>query len=194
MTALVLQPAGMVPSQAMAFGTLDGPATQVDASNPLPVSGAPVGITASASFTPVAGVYSANDIISVAQEFVFTFADGRAIPSGSLIRILDVIIKIDQTALQASEGAYALQCYSATPPSGQLDNAAWSLASADLSVYRDVINIGTPVDLGAACYLKTRVDAEIKLTGTSLFGELQTLAGFTLNAAARQILLYGIVL
>lgn len=172
------------------------PALLVDSSgNPLNRVGSPAGITASASFTPAAAPYVANDIMDTAKEFAFTFADGTAIPSGSLIRILTAIIKIDVAALQANEAAYTLQCYSATPPSAQADNAAWTLASADLTAYRGAISLGTPVDLGAALYVKSpNIDLDIKLTGTSLFAELQTLASFTPTAVARQILLYGIVL
>lgn len=153
------------------------------------------GITATASFTPTATAYSALDIMDVAKEFAFTYADGTAIPAGSLIRILTVIMKIDATALQTSEAAYALQCYNVTPPSAQADNAAWTLASADLTAHRGSISLGTPVDLGAALYIKTPlVDIDIKLTTSSLWGELQTVAGFTPTAVARQVLLYGIVL
>jgi hypothetical protein len=153
------------------------------------------GITASASFTPTATAYAANDIISVAQEFAFTYSDGTAIPVGSLIRILTAIIKIDATALQSNEASYALQCYSVTPPSALADNAAWTLASGDLTSYRGSIALGTPVDLGSALYVKSpNIDLDIKLSGTSMFGQLQTIAGFTPTAVARQVLLYGIVL
>lgn len=153
------------------------------------------GITASANFTPAAGPYSANDIMDVAKEFAFTYADGSAVRPGALIRILTTIIKIDATALQASEAAYALQCYSVTPPSAQADNAAWALASADLTAYRGTISLGTPVDLGAALYVKSpNIDLDIKLAGSSLWGQLQTLAGFTPSAVARQVLLYGVEL
>jgi hypothetical protein len=159
------------------------------------VSSGSSGITSSASFIPAAAAYSAGDIISVAQEFAFTYADGTPIRSGALIRILTTIIKIDVTALQASEAAYSLALYSVTPPSAQADNAAWTLASADLSSYRGSISLGTPVDLGAALYVKTpNVDIDVKLTGTSLFGELLTVAGFTATAVARQVLLYGVEL
>lgn len=153
------------------------------------------GITATASFTPAAAAYSAADIMDVAKEFAFTYSNGAAIPSGSLIRVLTTILKIDATALQASEGAYTLQCYGVTPPSTQADNDAWTLASGDLPSYKGSISIGTPVDLGAALYVKSAgVDLDIKLTGTSLFAELQTVAGFTATAVARQVSLYGIVL
>jgi hypothetical protein len=154
------------------------------------------GITASASFTPAAAAYSANDIMDVAKEFAFTDAvTGAAIPAGSLIRILTVIMKIDATALQASEAAYALQAFNVTPPSALADNAAWTLASADLSAYRGSLSLGTPVDLGAALYVKTpNIDIDIKLTTSSLWGQLQTIAGFTPTAVARQVFLYGVVL
>lgn len=153
------------------------------------------GITATNSFTPAAAAYSANDVISTAKEFAFTFANGDAVPSGSLIRILSSVMKIDVTALQASEAAYTLQMYGVTPPSAHADNDAWTLASGDLTAYKGSISLGTPVDLGAALYVKSGLlDTDVKLTGTSLFCELQTLAGFTATAVARQISIYGIVL
>lgn len=153
------------------------------------------GIAASANFMPAAAAYGAGDIIDVAKEFAFTDRNGVAVPSGSLIRILTTIIKIDETAIISGETSYSLPLYSVTPPSAQADNDAWTLASADLSAYRGTISLGTPVDLGAACYIKTPVvDIDVKLTGTSLFGRLATTGAFTAAAVARQILLYGIVL
>lgn len=153
------------------------------------------GVTASASFTPAAAAYLAGDLISIAQEFAFTDRLGNPVPSGSLIRILTTIIKIDATAVISGETSYSLPLYSVTPPSAQADNAAWTLASADLSAYRGTISLGTPIDLGAALYVKTPlVDIDVKLTGTGLFGELITAGGFTATAVARQVLLYGIVL
>lgn len=177
-------------------------AVAVGPGNPLPIGGC--GITASASFTPAAAAYSAGDIMGTtpAMEFAFTLANGFAVPTGSLIRILTTIMKIDQTAIISGETSYTLQAYSVTPPSAQADNAAWTLASADLSAYRGPLALGTPLDLGAACYIKSQVidpvtnlaGIDIKLTGTSLFAELVTVGGFTATAVARQVLLYGIVL
>lgn len=176
--------------------------TQIPASvaTPLPVTdlnaARRAGISASASFTPAAAAYSGLDIMDVAKQFAFTFANGDAVPAGSLIRITSVILKIDATALQASEGGYVLQCYSVTPPSAQADNAAWTLASADLPSYRGAIDLGTPVDLGAALFIRTQLTApvEIKLTTTGLYAELQTTPGFTATAVARQVILQGVVL
>lgn len=154
------------------------------------------GISASASFTPVAEAYSAADTISTAQEFLFTHTrNGLVVPAGSMIRILTSSIKIDATAVISGETSYTLHLYTVTPPSAQANNAAWTLASADLPYYAGSIALGTPVDLGAALYVKTGgINLDIALAGTSLFGSLVTVGGFTATAVARQIRLHGIVL
>lgn len=155
----------------------------------------PAGCYATVSFTPTASAYSANDIMGASGEFAFTFADGTAIPAGSVVRILDSLLRIDATALQASEAGYQLQTYSATQPSAQADNDAWTLASGDLTTYRGAMAIGTPVDLGGALFVRTPYqDFDVRLTTSSLWARLQTLAGFTATAVARQVTLYGIVL
>ena len=160
-----------------------------------PVTVSPIGCVASASFTPAASAYGAGDIFDVSKEFAFTYANGNAIPAGSLIRILDTILKIDATAVQASEAAYTLQAYSATQPSGQADNDAWTLASGDLSAYSGSISLGTPADLGGALYIKqSNIDVDIKLSTSSLWGRLITVAGFTPTAVARQVFLRAVVL
>lgn len=157
------------------------------------------GIYATASFTPAAAAYAAGDIMSTAKEFKFKYADDSPVAPGSLIRIYSTILRIDTTALQASEAAYTLPLYNITPPSAQADNAAWALASADLPYYEGKLALGTPVDEGAALYVKTQLTAnqDMRLTlatGTSLFGELITVAGFTATAVARQVTLIGVVL
>lgn len=174
------------------IGTSDGSA--VDETNPLSVRGIN-GIYASASFTPAASAYGAGDIQDVAKELAFTFYDGSPIPSGSLIRILTAIMKIDVTSVPSGQTSYTLQTYGVTPPSAQADNDAWTLASGDLTAYKGAISLGTPVDLGSACYVKSQyIDFDIRLTGTSLFGELVTAGAHTAAAVARQVSLYGIIL
>ena len=153
------------------------------------------GIIASASFTPAAAAYSAGDIQSVAQAFAFTFADGTAIPAGSLIRILTSVLKIDVTSVPSGMTSFNLQLYSATPPSAQADNDAWTLASADLSVYSGALGLGAPVDLGASLYVRQQyLDTDIKLTTASLFGQLVTVGAYTAAATAIQVSLRGIIL
>lgn len=188
-----------VPNTDGGSGTAGSPAGGVSSvqgvSGGTPVNTSSVGITAAANFTPAGAAYSAGDIMDVAKELIWTYADGTTVRSGSLIRVLTTIMKIDETAIISGETSYTLQLYSVTPPSAQADNAAWTLASADLTAYRGSIGLGIPVDLGAAAYVKSQyVDMDVKLTGTSLFGELVTVGGFTATAIARQVLLYGMVL
>lgn len=155
-------------------------------------------VVATASFTPAASAYSAGDVVSVAKEFIFKYANGVLVPAGAVIRILSAVTKIDQASVIASETSYTLQLYSVTPPSAQADNAAWTLASADLPSYRGSLDLGTPVDLGAACYVKKQYtdlqDFNLASGKTSLFGELITVGGPTFTAVAREIILYGVIL
>lgn len=156
------------------------------------------GCYANVSFTPAAAAYSAADILSVAQEMAFTDRNGISVPKGSIIRVLSTVVKIDQTAVISGETSYTLQMYSGTPPSAQADNAAWTLASADLPSYRGSIALGTPVDLGAACYVKTQLtdvqDIHLGTDLSSIYAELITVGAATFTAVARQVFLYGIVL
>lgn len=154
------------------------------------------GVTATASFTPAAAAYSGADVISTAKEFAFTFANGAVVPAGSLIRIVTSIIRIDQTAVISGETSYSLALYNVTPPSAQADNAAWTLASADLAAFLGTLALGTPADLGAACYVKTQFtdQQDFKLITSSLYGALITAGGFTATAVARSITLKGYVI
>jgi len=150
------------------------------------------GFYGTATFTPSASAYGAADIYDVAKEMSLYQANGELIPSGSLIKITHSLLKIDATALVASEGAYTLYAYSVTPPSAQADNAAWTLASADLPSYLGAIAIGTPVDLGAALFVRTNfTDVIMRLAGTSFFLELVQAAAITPAAVARQVTLIG---
>ncbi|CAB4144794.1 hypothetical protein UFOVP469_54 [uncultured Caudovirales phage] len=158
------------------------------------VSGS-AGFTASASFTPAATAYGAADVMSVAQAFAFLDAAGNAIPSASLICITAAITKIDVTAVPSGQTSYTLYCYSVTPPSAQADNAAWTLASADLPSYLGSIALGTPADLGAALYIRASApNLYAQLAGTSLFGVLVTDGAHTAAAVARQIRLHCTVI
>ncbi len=159
------------------------------------VPDAPSGVSASASFIPAAGGYGAGDLMSVAQALAFTFADGSAIPAASFLRILTASTKIDVTSVPSGQTSYTLHCYSVTPPSAQADNDAWTLASGDLASYLGSIALGTPVDLGAALYVRAQdINFDIRLAGTSIYGVLVTAGAHTAAAVARQVRLHGVVL
>ncbi|QOG20448.1 hypothetical protein [Bradyrhizobium sp. SEMIA] len=150
-------------------------------------------VKASGSFTPAAASYTAGNIISVAQEFVFTDAKGRTVPPGSLIRLMSSVMKVAASALISGEGAYTAHAYSVTPPSARADNTAWARASGDLSAYRGSIALGTPVAAGGTCYVKTQFSdvQDFEVIGNSLFLELVNAGTFVAAAVARQVFLYG---
>jgi hypothetical protein len=163
-----------------------------------PVECTPVGVVASASWTPAGAAYGAADTVSVAQALSWTFThSGVAVPAGSTIRILTSELKIDATAVIASETSYTLHLYSRTPPSAQANNAAWSLASTDLPYYLGSLALGTVVDLGAAVYVKTGghdLDIALETNVTSIYGSLVGVGAVTLAAVARQVTLRGMLI
>ncbi len=192
---------GTIASQSGTDLTLVGGRNASGLATPLAISDAgalssgPAGFTASASFTPTAAAYGAGDLMDVAKQFSFTDANGAAIPSASLIRILTAVTKIDVTAVPSGQTSYTLHCYSVTPPSAQADNDAWTLASGDLASYLGSIALGTPADLGAALYIKAQyIDFDMRLAGTSIYGVLVTAGAHTAAAVARQVRLHGVVL
>lgn len=156
----------------------------------------PVGVYATATFTPAAAAYGAGDIMSVAKEFVWTYANGLPVPAGSLIRVLSSITKIDVTSVPSGQTSYTLRNYSRTPPSAQADNDAWTLASADLPYTRGAISLGTPVDEGAALYVESLdINKQIQLeaSSSSSWGELVTDGAHTAAAVARTVTLMGML-
>ena len=182
--------------QAVAPFAWNGSAWVAQSGGASGTTAAPNGVTCAANFTPAAAAYGAGDVMSVAQTMAWTnAASGLAVPSGSVIRILTAVVKIDVTAVPSGQTSYTLAMYSVTPPSAQADNDVWTLASADLPSYLGSISLGTPVDLGAACYVKQQyVDFDIGLAGTSIFGELVTVGAHTATAVTRGVRLFGVVL
>lgn len=146
-------------------------------------------VAASATFTPTAVAYSAGDIYESAKTFSFPSFGPRA------IMIRQSILRIDHTALVASEAGYTLHFYSVTPPSALADNGAWDLPSGDRASYLGKIALGTPVDLGSTLWIETTQAKPIIIPSTSttgiIYAYLVTDAGITPTAAARTVTLFG---
>lgn len=174
--------------------------TQANASHPTPreigdasiaalaaaIAVAAGGYSSTAVFTPAAAAYAAGDIMQGAREFTNL---GRA--TGGEVVITGAILRVDTTALQASEASYTLHLYSVTPPSALADNAAWDLPSGDRVSYLGSITLGTPVDVGSTLRIETNgINKQITVpSGGSVFGYLVTAAGFTATAVARNVTL-----
>lgn len=147
--------------------------------------------TATATFTPTAAAYSANDVMDVAKELTVV---GPIL--GGEVMITSASLQVATTALQSGEASYDLQLYSVTPPSAHADNDAWDLPSGDRTAHLSTISLGTPVDLGSTLKIETDgINKQITVpAGGSLFAELVTVGGFTATAVARKVVLHGIKL
>lgn len=140
----------------------------------------------SATFTPAAAAYGAGDIMEGAKVFTNLGPQG-----GGVIKIIGASLRVDASALQASEAAYTLHLYNVTPPSALADNAAWDLPSGDRASYLGKIALGTPVDLGSTLWVETHTfNKRIKCLSANIYAYLATDAGFTPTAAARVVTLY----
>jgi hypothetical protein len=139
-----------------------------------------------ATFTPAAAAYLANDVMEGAKEFV------NAGQPGSVIRIRSADLLISHTALVASEANYRLALYNVTPPSALADNAAWDIPSGDRDALVALFSLGTPVDVGSSLFIQAaNLNIDVKLDiGSSLFGYLITDAGITPTAAARRVRMF----
>lgn len=128
--------------------------------------------------------YAANDVIGAATGSTAAIEFASIGPNAGHIRLSSVALRIDATALIASEAGYTLHFYSVTPPSALGDNAAFDLPSGDRASYLGKIALGTPVDLGSTLWIETHnINKQLTLAGTSLFAYLVTDAGYTPTSA-----------
>lgn len=120
---------------------------------------------------------------STAGSAILTFSNAG--PNGDHIKITDVNLRADVAAVWASSGAFRLHLYSSSP-TAIVDNAAFDLPSGDRSKYLGFVDIVAPVDVGATLYSQNKeVNKVVKLAlgSTSIYGVLQTIAGFTPGAS-----------
>jgi hypothetical protein len=152
---------------------------------------ASVGYTATATFTPAAAAYSANDVMDVAKTFASIGPAG-----GGEVLITTARLQIATTAVQSGETSYDLHFYSATPPSAHADNDAWDEPSGDRTTYLGKISLGTPVDIGSTLEIKTNgINEQITVpSGGTLYAELVTVGAFTATAVARKVTIHAVAI
>ncbi len=156
--------------------------------NPVEVIGS--GRVASATFTPAAAAYSANDIMATAKEFV-----GFGPSQGGEVMITSSELQVAHTAVISGETSYRLYLYNVTPPSAAADNDAFDLPAGDRASSLGYVDLGTPVDLGSTLYVQTDgINKQVTVAaGGSVFGYLVTVGAFTATAAARKVTLHTVL-
>ncbi len=136
-----------------------------------------------ATFTPAAAAYSANDIIEGAKTFS---AFGPV--QGGIVRVVSSNLLVAHTAVISGETSYRLYLYGITPPSAPADNAAFDLPAGDRASFLAYIDLGTPVDLGSTLWVQISQDVDIVVpAGGTVYGLLVTNGAFTATAAARTV-------
>lgn len=121
--------------------------------------------------------YTALDVVGGALTFT------NMAPWAGEILITSVSLECDIAAVPAGMVNMRLYLYNVTPPSALADNAAWDLPAGDRASFLGYVDLGTPVDLGSTLYVKAdNLNAQITTAGTSIFGYLVTIGGFTPNA------------
>ena len=148
--------------------------------------------SSTATFTPAAAAYGANDVMSVAKEFA-----GLGSQIGGSISITSATLEVDHTAVIAGETSYRLYLYNVTPPSAHADNDAWDLPSGDRAAFLGYVDLGTPVDIGSTLWVEThginkQINVASSVNGGSVWGELVTVGAFTATAAARKVTLHAV--
>lgn len=118
--------------------------------------------------------YNALDNVIGAVEFL---AFGSA---GVAYLIQTISMRLDISAVPSGMSSFRLHLYNVTPPSAPVDNAAFDLPSGDRASYLGYIDIPAPTDLGSTCFAQDlNVGKIITLSGTSVFGVLQTIGAYT---------------
>lgn len=140
-------------------------------------------ITRPANTTP----YTAGDVVGATAAAIElpNFA-----PAHSLLILVGVTLEIDVTAIPSGMTTFRAHFYSATPPSALADNAAWDLATADRTVYRDYVDLEYIVDHGNTLFTRSgQVAVPVRMgASTSLFMYLVTNGAFTPTSAAVKVL------
>jgi hypothetical protein len=83
--------------------------------------------------------------------------------------------------------AFRLHLFTATPTSALADNDAFDLPAGDRALYLGFIDLPVPVDMGSTLFSQPspQLPKKLKMGATSsLFGYLQTIAGYTPTSAA----------
>ncbi len=139
---------------------LSGSNTRVTASDTILMGGAGV------------GAHTALDVVSTEAGEILEFSTGLSAGSSGII--LSSLVTLNQNAVFSGGAGYTLHLYNAAP-TAIADNAAYTLAAADLAKYIGNIAITPLVDFGDSCAahdIGHNVDFKLAVADTKLYGIL----------------------
>jgi hypothetical protein len=140
------------------------------------LSGNTITITRPANTT----AYTALDVIGDTNGSAILEFKNIKSPGGGEIAITSIELEVDVAAVPAGMAGFNVRLYNASP-TAIADNAAWDIPSGDRGKYLGKIVLGTPIDEGSTLFIDNDLTTpkQISLLTSSLFVELQTIAGFT---------------
>lgn len=139
-----------------------------------------VGITVSKTTTRPANTtaYAVGDVVGEDPAANIVFNNVSSV-SGATVIITGASLQARVGAIPSGYGNFRLHLYN-TAPTAILDNAAFNLPSGDMQKYLGYIEFTTPEDLGDTLWTRVNnINLQVKLSGTSLFGILETRGAFT---------------
>lgn len=141
----------------------------------------------SAAFTPAATSHTAKDCVGAATTFTTVGASGKQ------VMIVGATFSIATTTPVAS--AFRLHLFNAAP-TVIADDAAFTLASADIAKYLGWIDLGTAFDLDSTAQWISQdgLAKPVLLTTANIIGYLQNLTTVTLEAVAHTVTLFTVPL
>ena len=128
--------------------------------------------------------YTALDVVGTdpATNMIFT----TALPiAGSHFVVMGASLRVDVGTKPATMDGFRLHLYDSAP-TAIADNTAFNIPSADRSKYLGYITLTTPTDFGDTLYGQTdNINFKRKLAvgSTTLYGILETIAGYTPTAS-----------
>lgn len=136
-----------------------------------------------AAFTPAATSHTAKDVVGGAVTFTGLGTSGKS------LMICGATFSIATTTPVASN--FRLHLFNAAP-TVIADDAAFTLASADIGKYLGWIDLGTAFDLDSTAQWNQQfgLAMPVKLVTADVIGYLQNLTTVTLEAVAHQVILH----
>ena len=164
------------------------------ASDQSPVAVTSTGFESSASQTRPANTtaYTAGDVVGTDVATNLTFANIGSV-AGGCFEILRVSLRVDVTAVPSGMSTFKLHLFNAAP-TAITDNLAFNLISADRSKYLGYITIYQPEDFGDTLWGqddKVLFKGKLAAASTTLYGVLQTSAGYTPTSGAVKTVAIG---
>jgi len=138
--------------------------------------------------------YTALDVVGTSPATIIEFTNVLATAGADFV-VMGASLRVDVGTKPAGMDGFRLHLYSSAP-TAIADNTAFNIPSADRGKYLGYITLTSPTDFGDTLYGQTdNINFKRKLAvgSTSLFGILETIAGYTPTASTVKTVTLSVV-